>query len=91
VETIKLKHPIEWNGQPIAELRFNRPKLRDLLKANRNKKAYGDAADDELTLLYCLLSQMVQIPLDALEDLDLEDAMVVMEKLKPFLSPAGTT
>ena len=90
METIQLKHPIEWDGKPIKELRFERPKLKDLLKANKTKKAFADQADDELLLLFCLLSNMVKIPLDALQEMDLEDAMGVMEKFKPFLSPATT-
>jgi hypothetical protein len=65
---IKLKFPIEFDGEKIDTLTLRRAKVRDKLKA---KNVKGDEMDKGLALIANLVERPVEL-LHELDDVDLE-------------------
>lgn len=78
-KTIKLKNPIDVNGEKIKEMTMRAPKVRDRLVA---EKTPGNSADKEVTFIanLCSVSQ------ETLLELDLADYVQLQEAVNHFLS-----
>ena len=77
---IKLQSPIKIEGVEINELSLRAPKVRDLLAIS---KGGGDDSEREIKLI----SNLSEIALEAIQELDLRDYMKIQLWLKDFLSP----
>ena len=76
---VKLKHPIEWGeGNLITELRFRKPKAKDLRKLNMTNMTMGDILD--------LVAMLTNQPRSLIGELDpKEDLEKVMAVIGDFL------
>ncbi len=76
---VKLKHPIEWGeGNLITELRFKKPKAKDLRKLNITNMTFGDMLD--------LIATLTNQPKSLIGELDTkEDLERVMTVVGDFL------
>jgi len=81
METLTLAYPVEADGAPLAELTVRRPKVRDLLAA---EKAGGGDAGREVRLF----ANLCQVSPATIEALDLADYNRLQEVYRGFLSPA---
>lgn len=79
-EKIKLDEPISVDGVLIHEINLRKPKVRDLLISDRK-----DIAESEREIN--LIANLAEIPVEAVQDLDLSDYMKIQNWLKDFLSP----
>ena len=79
-EKIKLDEAISVDGVLIHEINLRKPKVRDLLISDRK-----DMAESEREIN--LIANLAEIPVEAVQDLDLRDYMKIQNWLKDFLSP----
>jgi len=76
--TMKLKHPIQVDGREVGELTLRRPKVRDMIVAD---KAGGTDAEKEVRVF----SNLCEVPPSAIEEMDLADYGALQEAYKSFL------
>lgn len=74
----KLRYPIEFEGKKIKEITLRRATVKDMRKA---KEISGDDAESEVILI----SNLADLPIDAIELLDLWDYQVLQKELSSFL------
>ncbi|APR98631.1 phage tail assembly protein [Wolbachia endosymbiont of Folsomia candida] len=79
MQTITLTEPITINGIAISELSMRKPKVRDLLAIDRIE---GEALKE-----VALIANLVSVPKEAIEELEIADYVKVQKVLKDFLSP----
>ncbi len=79
MKKIKLENPIKIDGVDVYEISLRQPKVRDLLISSKKNVS---EAEREVTLI----SNLAEIPVTAVEDLDLRDYLKIQEWLKDFLS-----
>ncbi len=79
MEKIKLIEPIKVDGVVIHEINMRRPKVRDLIMSNKDGLS---EAEREINLI----ANLVELPKDSINDLDLADYLQIQEKLQSFLS-----
>ena len=78
--TIELKHPITVDGVEIKEINLRRPKAVDL--------EVMDKAPGEVGKAILLISNLAELPLDKIRELDGEDFMGLQGHLTDFLGVA---
>jgi hypothetical protein len=78
-DTIKLDYPIETEGRTVSEISLRRPTVGDMLNADRGK---GSEADKEIRMF----ANLSELPLTAIESLDLADYRKLQETYQDFLS-----
>ncbi|MFK7865881.1 MAG: phage tail assembly protein [Alphaproteobacteria bacterium] len=84
MEKIKLSRPIEWNGTKIGALTMRRPKVRDMIAADRIK---GNDGEKEANIF----ANLCEVELDMILELDLADYQQLQQTYTGFLSlPQGT-
>lgn len=81
MEKIKLEQPIKIDGVEVHELSLRRPKVRDLLVANKK-----DISDSEREVN--LIANLSEVSPETIQELDLLDYIKVQSWLQNFLSPA---
>ena len=74
----KLRYPIEFEEKRIEEITLRRATVKDMRKA---KEISGDDAESEVILI----SNLANLPIDAIELLDLWDYQVLQKELSSFL------
>lgn len=79
MKKIKLSDPIKIDGVEVNEISLRQPKVRDLLISSKKNVS---EAEREVTLI----SNLAEIPVAAVEDLDLRDYLKIQEWLKDFLA-----
>jgi len=79
MENIKLKYPIDVAGEKITSLNLRRPKVRDMLAADR---ASGSDAEKEVSLF----ANLCEVSPDAIMELDGADYQQLQEIYSGFLS-----
>ena len=79
MKKIKLSNPIKIDGVEVSEISLRQPKVRDLLISSKKNVS---EAEREVTLI----SNLAEIPVAAVEDLDLRDYLKIQEWLKDFLA-----
>lgn len=77
---LKLSEPIEHAGKTITTLNVRRPKVADMLAA---QKASANEPERELNLIAVLTG----LPRAAIEKLDMRDYMALQRKLAEFMKP----
>jgi hypothetical protein len=82
METVKLTHPIQYNGVTLKEISLRRPKVRDRLVVDRMT-----VSDAEKEIL--LIANLAEISREAIEEIDLADYANIQKVLQNFLAPAG--
>jgi len=78
-ESIKLKYPIDVAGEQITSLNLRRPKVRDMMAAD---KASGSEAEKEVSLF----ANLCEVSPDAIMELDGKDYQQLQETYSGFLS-----
>jgi hypothetical protein len=81
METIQLDHPVTVDGVEVKELRVRRPKVRDLLAAEKAYGAGGAAFETGL------LANLCEVTPAAIGELDMADYAKLQEVYQGFLSP----
>lgn len=81
MQTITLKHPVEFDGRTIKEITLRRPKVRDLERMDKVK--------GELAKSVTLIADLAEITPDNVRDLDAEDFKRVSEVIGDFLGEDG--
>jgi hypothetical protein len=81
METVKLLHPIQYNGVTLKEISLRRPKVRDRLVVDRMT-----VSDAEKEII--LISNLAEISRDAIEEIDLADYANIQKVLQNFLVSA---
>jgi hypothetical protein len=76
---IELKHPVQADGRSVDRLVVRRPRVRDLLAA---EKAAKGNAEQEIRLF----SYLCEVPPAVIEELDLADYGRLQEAYKGFLA-----
>ena len=76
---IKLKHPITVDGVEVQELTMRRPKVRDMIAA---EKGAGSDAEKELRMF----SNLCEITPQTIEEMDMIDYKAMQEAYVGFLS-----
>jgi hypothetical protein len=79
MKKIKLENPIKIDGVEVNEISLRSPKVRDLLISSKKNVS---EAEREVNLI----ANLSEIPVDAVEDLDLRDYLKIQEWLKDFLA-----
>jgi len=79
METIELKYPIDVAGEKITSLNLRRPKVRDMLAAD---KASGSDAEKEVNLF----ANLCEVSPDAIMELDGSDYSQLQKTYSSFLS-----
>jgi hypothetical protein len=82
METIKLLHPIQYNGVSLKEISLRRPKVRDRLVVDRMT-----VSDAEKEII--LISNLTEISREAIEEIDLADYANIQKVLQSFLVVAA--
>jgi hypothetical protein len=82
METVKLLHPIQYNGVSLKEISLRRPKVRDRLIVDRMT-----VSDAEKEII--LISNLAEISREAIEEIDLADYANIQKVLQNFLAPAA--
>ena len=77
--TIELKHPITVDGVEIKELSMRRPKVRDMIAADK-----GGGTDGEREMH--MFSNLCEVTTSAIEEMDMGDYVALQEAYKDFLS-----
>ncbi len=78
-KTIKLKTPVEVNGETFENMTIRPPKVRDRLVA---EKTPGNSADKEVTFI----ANLCTVSPDVIMELDLADYVQLQEAVNHFLS-----
>jgi len=78
-ESIELKHPITINGTEVSVLQLRRPKVRDMLTAEK-----GGGSDAEKEIL--MFANLCEITPDSIQCMDLADYGALQRTYKDFLS-----
>jgi Phage tail assembly chaperone proteins, E, or 41 or 14 len=78
-KTIKLKTPIQVNGETIEQMVIRPPKVRDRLVA---EKTPGGTAEKEVTFI----SNLCSVSQETIMELDLADYVQLQEAVNHFLS-----
>jgi hypothetical protein len=76
---IKLANAIKIDGKELAEISLRRPKVRDRLAVER---ANSSDAEKEVQLI----ANLAELPIEAIEDVDLADYVKLQKALSDFLS-----
>ena len=79
METIKLTHPVLVDGDTVNALQLRRPRVRDMLAAD---KAAGTEAEKEVRMF----ANLCEVTPGVIEALDLTDYMTLQETYRGFLS-----
>ncbi len=82
-EIVDLKHPITINGAEVKQLEMRRPKVRDMLTAQKGK---GTDADREVLMFANLCEQTPAV----IEELDMADYQQLQETYSGFLNSPKT-
>ena len=87
-QTIKLDYPVTAEGRTIDEITLRRPKVRDMLAAD---KGAGSEAEKEIRMF----ANLAEVAPAIIEGLDLADYQALQETYRGFLSstprtPAGS-
>ena len=83
-QTIKLDYPVTAEGQTIEEINLRRPKVRDMLAAD---KGAGSEAEKEIRMF----ANLAEVAPAIIEGLDLADYARLQESYKGFLSSVPPT
>ncbi len=78
MKKIKLENSIKIDGVEVNEISLRQPKVRDLLISSKKNVS---EAEREVNLI----ANLSEIPVDAVEDLDLRDYLKIQNWLKDFL------
>ncbi len=78
MKKIKLSNSIKIDGVEVNEISLRQPKVRDLLISSKKNVS---EAEREVNLI----ANLAEIPIDAVEDLDLRDYLKIQNWLKDFL------
>lgn len=84
MEKITLTHPVTWNGTKINHLSMRRPKVRDMIAAD---KAKGSDGIKEATMF----ANLCEVELEIIEELDLADYKKLQMAYTDFLSSPPKT
>ena len=76
---IDLVYPVTVDGKEIKAVELRRPKVKDLKIAAKIGK---DAMEQETLLI----ANLANLPVEAVEEMDLADYTALQEQLKSFLS-----
>lgn len=76
---VPLTHPVTVNGQELDHLTLRRPKVRDMLTADKQKTS---DAEKEIRLF----ANLCEVAPEAIENLDLGDYRKLQEAYQDFLS-----
>jgi hypothetical protein len=76
---IKLTNSIKIDGKEITEITLRRPKVRDRLIVERSNSS---DAEKEVQLI----ANLAELPIEAIEDVDLADYARLQKALSGFLS-----
>ena len=79
MKKIKLESPVKVDGIEVNEISLRQPKVRDLLISSKKN---ASEAEREVNLI----ANLSELPIDAVEDLDLRDYLKIQNWLKDFLS-----
>lgn len=79
MKKIKLENSIKIDGVEVNEISLRQPKVRDLLISSKKNVS---EAEREVNLI----ANLAEIPVDAVEDLDLRDYLKIQNWLKDFLA-----
>jgi hypothetical protein len=78
-ESIKLKYPIMVEGSKLDVIQMRRPKVRDMLMADR---LTGSDAEKEINIF----ANLCELPPEAMEELDVADYSQLQKAYQSFLS-----
>jgi hypothetical protein len=79
MNVVKLANPIKIDGKNVSEITLRRPKVRDRLIVERS-----NASDAEKEVQ--LIANLAELPIEAIEDIDLADYARLQKALSGFLS-----
>lgn len=74
-QSLKLNFPIRHAGKEIAEVTLRRPKVTDIITAQR-----GASTPAEIEL--AMVAQVIGLPQDAVAQMDLADYLAIQNALK---------
>jgi len=78
MKTIELKTPVEIDGKMVNSLTMRTPKVKDMKLAQKSFQAEEDRET-------ALLANLCDIPVNAIDELDLRDYKALQEALQSFL------
>jgi hypothetical protein len=77
--TVKFATPIKIDEKDVFEINLRRPKVRDRLAVERSNSS---DAEKEVQLI----ANLAELPVEAIEDVDLADYVKLQKALSDFLS-----
>lgn len=84
-EKIKLKHPIEYNGETYEEITFSQElKLKHIKHLPINFSERLENGEVTFEILIPVIAGLANIPVKALEELDYQDIDIIAEGMKDF-------
>lgn len=81
-QVLKLKSPVQYGQELIAELKIRKPKAKDIRKLPQSPNT-GDILD--------LAGRLCGQPPSMIDELDLEDTSALLEIVGNFMEPGQTT
>ena len=78
MEKITLSHPIEWNGTKVTALSMRRPKVRDMIAADKLK---GSDAEKEVLAF----ANLCEVEKEVIQELDMQDYTNLQNTYRGFI------
>jgi hypothetical protein len=82
---IKLKHPIEFDNKTTTLIYVRRGKAKDILASELDMQDHGLTAPGDATRTMYMVAQLVELPIEAVEKMDLEDYLPLAADVADFL------
>lgn len=84
MHTFSLSYPVEHDGKSIASVELRRPKVKDMLRAEKARDAGGD-----LGVAVALVAAIADLPLEVIEQVDATDFGPIAEAIELFMTRQG--
>jgi hypothetical protein len=82
---IKLKHPIEIDAKTITLIYLRRGLAKDILASELDMQDHGLTAPGDATRTMYMVAQVLELPIEAVEKMDLEDYLPLAAAVADFL------
>lgn len=79
----KLSQPFQHGGMEISSVRIRRPKVADMITVQKR-------AESESEREMILLSVLADLPMSAVEEIDMKDYLELQRQIVEFMRPAAS-
>lgn len=84
MQTFTLNYPVDHDGKTITTIELRRPKVKDMLRAEKARESSGD-----LGVAVALVAAIADLPVSAIELVDATDFGPIAEAIELFMTRQG--